>query len=205
MKELTSQEYWGNPDHAKVWIRQSDKCDMKHPSMKILAEDFKEHSKDFKSVLEVGAGNGRLIGMLSKKYKTKKFNSVDINQELSKHVEKTYQNVKSFVGDVTEKLPFKDNSFDIVYTFQVLQHICPQDINKALNELKRVAKKEIWFMEGWGDVDRWGCSNGHLRHEAGGGTFYWQMDRLINGVYEMKFVTGSQKEAVGTKMYKIKL
>jgi ubiquinone/menaquinone biosynthesis C-methylase UbiE len=42
-----------------------------------------------------------------------------------------------FEGSVVD-LPFKSNSFDVVYSFKVLPHV--QDIQKAMSEILRVAK-----------------------------------------------------------------
>lgn len=44
-------------------------------------------------------------------------------------------------------LPFKDGYFDLVYTSGVLIHISPEDIEKALKEIRRCAKQFIWGFE----------------------------------------------------------
>jgi ubiquinone/menaquinone biosynthesis C-methylase UbiE len=47
-----------------------------------------------------------------------------------------------FVEDV-RNLPFKDNKFDLVTCFEVLEHLPWEDLEKAISELKRVSKNKI--------------------------------------------------------------
>ncbi|MCW3077114.1 MAG: hypothetical protein JWO32_1723 [Bacteroidetes bacterium] len=44
-------------------------------------------------------------------------------------------------------IPFKDNSFDLVYTHGVLIHINPNDLSKIMGEMIRVSSKFIWGFE----------------------------------------------------------
>jgi len=80
--------------------------------------------KDVESVLDVGsAGN-----IFNKNYKTTTLDAVfdaDIKQDLN----------------LNQKLPFKDNSFDLVVMNQILEHLVyPQEL---IDEAKRVSKKYI--------------------------------------------------------------
>lgn len=83
-----------------------------------------------KTVLEVGCGNKLVKNQLeSIGIKT---TICDINKNLKPDV----------IGDI-RKLPFKDNLYDTVIAFEVLEHIPFEDFEKALDELKRVAKKNV--------------------------------------------------------------
>ena len=201
------RDFWGNPDNAKEWIRRvEDKAkgfEGKNTtvlSIGQLLKDIKPHNKEFNSVLEVGAGNGRLISAISKTYPNKKCCSVDINSGLSKYVHEQYPKIETFVGEVA-KLPLKDNSFDLVYTYQVLQHVPCEEINDALSELQRVAKKEVWLMEGYDGYNK-KEKNGIQRTDADGGSYSWFFDKLVDcySVEDQKKKIGS-----GTKLYKIKV
>lgn len=44
-------------------------------------------------------------------------------------------------------LPYKDGYFDLVFTSGVLIHISPEDLPRALDEIRRCAKTWIWGME----------------------------------------------------------
>jgi pseudaminic acid biosynthesis-associated methylase len=45
------------------------------------------------------------------------------------------------------KIPFRDTSFDLVFTSGLLIHIAPQDLPVAMNEIHRCAKDWIWGLE----------------------------------------------------------
>ena len=82
------------------------------------------------SILEIGVGNKTLINYLRQHGLNIK--SCDLDKDLN----------PDFVGDVRD-LPFKDNEFDVVCAFQIIEHIPWEDVPKALSELKRVAKKNV--------------------------------------------------------------
>lgn len=44
-------------------------------------------------------------------------------------------------------IPFPDQYFDLVFTSGVLIHIAPEDLPRALDEIRRVAKTWIWGFE----------------------------------------------------------
>lgn len=147
---MKSKEWWQDKSNAQKWI---EKCEHWEKQNKGNSKNFKNEEdflfneiikSDKLKILEVGAGNGRIIGRLSN---LKQTSSIDINSELSNYVSSKYYNVETHVGEITN-LPFKDNEFDLVYTHEVLQHIDPEDIEKACSELLRVGK-EVWCMENW--------------------------------------------------------
>jgi len=193
------KDFWGNSENAKEWIRRVDlklanKGSTTFKSIDAFVEDVNENKDKFNSFLEVGAGNGRLIGALSEKFLDKECYSIDINPALSDYVHEKYPNVTTFIGEVA-KLPLEDNSYDLVYTYQVLQHVVPEEMEMALKELVRVAKKEIWLMEGY-DPECYQFGNGIMRTNADGGTFAWFFDEMLK-CYAHDFVEG-------IRVYKIK-
>ena len=96
-----------------------------------------------KTVLEVGCGYGRIIIGLKKFLPDLKIVGVDIVKELlglAKIIvtkEANEEDVTLGVGDA-ESLPFKDNTFDAVFSVRVLQYV-PNPL-VAVNEFKRVVK-----------------------------------------------------------------
>lgn len=49
-------------------------------------------------------------------------------------------------------LPFKDEFFDLVFTSDVLIHIHPSEIDKALEEIERCTREYIWGFEYYADA-----------------------------------------------------
>jgi SAM-dependent methyltransferase len=79
-------------------------------------------------VLEVGIGNKTLNNIL--KQHNISVTSCDFDEILQPDI----------VGDV-RNLPFRDNEFDVVCAFQILEHLPWEDIPKAMQELSRVTSK----------------------------------------------------------------
>ena len=87
------------------------------------------HEKNL-DILEIGGRDGFQANIISKK--GHKVTSVDINP-LSPQIHLVQK------GDIT-KLDFADNSFDLIYSSNMLQEI--HNIDKAFMEMKRVLKKD---------------------------------------------------------------
>jgi ubiquinone/menaquinone biosynthesis C-methylase UbiE len=83
------------------------------------------------SVLDVGAGTGFCLDFIKAKRKV----ALDPSEGMLKQCK--YEKV---VG-CAESLPFKDNEFDAIISLTALHHC--SDINKALDEINRVAKHFI--------------------------------------------------------------
>ncbi|WP_292387562.1 class I SAM-dependent methyltransferase [Methanosarcina sp. UBA5] len=97
-------------------------------------------------ILEVGCGSGAFTTFAAKAIGIKgEVYALDIQpkmlmqlkKKLSRPENRDIINIKLVEGDA-HKLPFDDNSFDVVYTVTVLQEL--PDKNKALKEMKRVLK-----------------------------------------------------------------
>lgn len=90
------------------------------------------------SVLEVGCGNGFLANQFAQRTSARRVVGCDIF--VGKEVAARYPHIE-FVEASVSKLPFEDRSFDCVASTHVLEHV--QNIGKAVEELRRVAKKQI--------------------------------------------------------------
>lgn len=93
-----------------------------------------------KDVLEVGCGPGIGLGYLAKK--ARKVVAGDVDEKLLKLAQEHYKGrerieLKAFDA---HKLPFEDNSFDVVILFEVIYYLAQPE--KFLEECRRVLRKD---------------------------------------------------------------
>lgn len=83
-----------------------------------------------KKVLEIGIGNG----FVSKYLKERGLNIVtlDIDERLK----------PDYIGSVLS-IPFRDNSFDVVACYELLEHLPYESVPKAFSEISRVSKQYV--------------------------------------------------------------
>jgi ubiquinone/menaquinone biosynthesis C-methylase UbiE len=94
------------------------------------------------NILEVGCGNGSLINQMSKYFVNSKMYGVDyssglLNAAITKYKEKDIE----FIKCSANKMPFANESFNLVYVFSVFQYF--GDINfakKTVEECLRILK-----------------------------------------------------------------
>ena len=87
-------------------------------------------------VLDVGAGTGKILSEL--KNKGWQIKGVDGEKEAVRWAKKRGVVIKQH--DLTKKLPFKNNSFDLVVSLDVLEHV--KDDVGLLKEMRRVVKPQ---------------------------------------------------------------
>lgn len=92
-------------------------------------------------MLEIGSGKGRLLKHLRDMgYDAQ---GTEIELEYIGKAKQLYGNLPITFID-SDILPFEDNSFDVVMSFDVFEHI--SDTDKHLNEVKRVLKKDGYYL-----------------------------------------------------------
>lgn len=107
----------------------------------LLAKPFVSN----KSLLEIGCGTGYGAALLSET--AKNMTAIDLSKSLIEECKIKYNkdNLAYMVADGL-KLPFKDNSFDVVFTFQVIEHIEPDVVLSFIKEVERVLKNNGVFL-----------------------------------------------------------
>lgn len=96
-------------------------------------------------ILEIWCNLGTLLSMI---YDTwyKNIKWIDVNSEWISIWKEKHKNISDniYLCDWVD-IPFLDNEFDLVISFDVLEHI--PDVNKHLSEVKRVLKQ--WWLYIW--------------------------------------------------------
>lgn len=94
---------------------------------------LKEISKHRNTILDVGCGEGTRLNTLLPK--NKNGTGIDISKQAVKKAQIQYP-YHNFFSANNENLPFKDGSFDLVYTTFVLEHT--KNPKRFINEMLRV-------------------------------------------------------------------
>lgn len=185
---MRPDEFWGNRDNAAWWVGEDARY------RKVGGNETSQYylryavPKSVKTICEVGAGTGRLIRM----FKKLEAHSVDINPGLCQYVYQKYPYVKVHNAPAhATGLP--DNSMDLVYTFQCLQHVPNDLIMQTLRELLRITKDRLWLIEGYKEDKE----QGEMTHPVNGGSFCYYFDKIFQ-CEEVKILER------GIKVYKIR-
>lgn len=97
----------------------------------VVAQDYIQGD-----VLEVGCGEGRGIDLVLPRAQS--YTAIDKIANVIDQLRTKYPTGKFHSGNIPPLAPFTDNSFDVVITFQVIEHI--QDDVSFLKEIHRVMK-----------------------------------------------------------------
>lgn len=115
-------------------------------------EEFKKYIWENANILDLGCGNGRLVSFLNKITKDSpllqrtvlcnRYVGLDISEEIIKTAKKNHPGFEFLIGDFS-KLPFEDDTFDIIFSIASFHHIPSEELRlEALEEMKRVLRKD---------------------------------------------------------------
>ena len=97
-------------------------------------------SLNVSSVLDIGTGRGEfcdwaLTNLCDTVY--------GLDFAINPNKDYANKNIK-FINSPAHKIPLKDNSVDLITSFDVLEHIPPSEIEETIFEMSRVAKKLLF-------------------------------------------------------------
>ena len=155
-----------------------------------VIKTFKEYYNLDKNsrILDVGCAKGFMLYDFQKVIPNIKVSGIDISEYA---IDNAKDKVREFlqVANAT-KLPFEDNSFDLVISLTTLHNLNKEDMKIALKEIMRVSKKDAFItldayrndeerkrMEAWNltaltmmDTDDW---KEFFKEASYDGDFYW--------------------------------
>ena len=90
------------------------------------------------NVLDVATGRGEFINLIEEFKSFASITAIDTSERAEKAFKEKFQDVEFLIMDAAN-MSYKDESFDTVCLSNSLHHM--PDLNKTLNEMKRVLKK----------------------------------------------------------------
>ncbi len=93
--------------------------------------------EDVTSLIDIGCGHGGFLKLISSRRGNIRYVGVDNSDGALEYI--PFEKAKASITDV----PYGDKEFDCVYALEVLEHLGPEDFNKARMEMSRLSKKYI--------------------------------------------------------------
>lgn len=129
--ERLKKDVWNKP--AYYHLAQKGSLDVYHPGMRAL----KKLAPKAEKILDLGCGEGTRLSWLAEK--GRRGVGVDISPTAIKMAQKSYPQLEFIQADL-EKIPLESESFDLVYSAYVLEHL--EKPEKVLQEAIRLTKKD---------------------------------------------------------------
>ena len=109
-----------------------------HRYVRRICDSFK-----FKKILDVGCSNG--LACVNFHDKGKKAYGIDVSEIAIRYANERYGARNCIIANAAD-IPFKDNWFDAVFSCDVLEHLTPEDANRAIKEICRVSSKYLFLV-----------------------------------------------------------
>ncbi len=93
-----------------------------------------------KTILELGIGNGKTIRSILKQ-NPKEITAIDFSEEAIVRARKEFPSAKILKADIL-KMPFKDEQFDIIVCYYVLNNLSAKERKEAVSEIHRILKNK---------------------------------------------------------------
>jgi len=152
-----------------------------------LSDILNEYKFEGMKVLEIGFGSGYDAYEFCRR--SARVYGIDITPSLPKIAKRHlgyYGYDPALINADAEAVPFKDNSFDFIYSFGVLHHT--PNINKALSEAYRVCKKG---------------GKGMIAVYNKNSIFYWCTLYLYDYLFRLRFRNYTMKQRLQTVEYSL--
>jgi len=98
---------------------------------------------EIEKVLEIGCGYGNNLAI----FERSDVAGIDLSEYAIEKAKQRYPNFRFYIGNVLQ-IPLQEQ-FDLVFTSAVIEHIKPDLLKKAFDEMFRVSKKYILNIEAY--------------------------------------------------------
>lgn len=133
----------GLSDQTKYWSEEKDyKLGFDHPHRQLILDALKKI--EFKNILEVGCNIGQNLYRIGLEFPETQLAGVDINKRAIQEARTLLTDAILCVDDATS-LVASDRTYDVLLYDAVLMYV--KDIDKALDEAIRVARKAIIILD----------------------------------------------------------
>lgn len=105
---------------------------------------------NLQTILEVGCNLGLQLNYLAMIGYNNLY-GIDVQRRIIAQSRRGFPNVATIVASGLY-IPFRDESFDLVFTSGLLIHIAPENIMQVMKEMVRVSRKYIWGLEYFSDT-----------------------------------------------------
>ena len=145
---MKNNELWKNWDDEKhygdLFYKRATGASPEMQSSGAVSRVIKEFYSGNEKLLDVGCGAGHYLRTLRKVISEDiNYTGVDPTSYYIELAQKAYGDTVDFKIGSIFVIPFEDNSFDIVMCNNVVMHLPPENLQKAFDELIRVAKKKV--------------------------------------------------------------
>lgn len=149
-----------------------------------------------KVVLDISCGEGYGTKLL-KKWGAKKVVGLDISKESIEQAQKEFgeKNIEYIVHDAMDLSCFKDNTFDLIVSFETIEHL--QSPLKFLQEIKRVSKKKAKIIITCPNDYAYYPTEDQFNHYHVKKYTFEDFQKLLNEVFEsrkIQYMTGTKTE-----------
>lgn len=135
IKDNNTGEFWDYLNQTSNFSKF--KNPMANHRIKIVSRIIRKNKK----ILDIGFGPASIEEILNKRKKKVDLVGIDISPLSVESAKRKFKNWTFKVGNILS-IPFGQNIFDYVLTLEILEHIKPFYLFKALDEIKRVLKKD---------------------------------------------------------------
>ena len=125
---------WLSTEHVSDYLGRADKIPHRTEGEAALLEEIPKNSK---RILDIGAGNGRLLDLCLLKCPDATGVALDFSPVMLAELENKYdqERVTVFEHDINNPLPFYEDSFDVVVSSFAIHHVDDSRKRKLYSEV----------------------------------------------------------------------